>query len=658
MSLHTPHNPEAIETKPESNLTPEQFALEIEKLCEPLLKCKELYNVDLTLPPDFVTGQDENGNDINDGGKSLLSVLLSLADKAKTDWEPAEIRQQKTLEEETVDPNVPHWLKQVKDYEQLMWKGASDNPLWKVESKPITNPAHPSETHVKISYQRRHLRLQAGESTDKQAVKLAQIRNIFSLNEWQVLQACLEKYYALENQMEQQEPQDVQKAARQMIRSILREENRFKNPNQESGTPQLMQAELQNIIAQIKNKTRGQEKKEAFDVLNNEEFCEEIAHILSQLVYLNRRHRLNGIDRIPRKKTDIKEIPSFKQHLSKLAATFVNQLQEKKGISLVVGEPGTGKNEAIEWIAATTGRKLFTLSCGRGMDAQELCYRDEYDPAEGSRQIPTDLLEGIRTPGAIVLVDEVNALTQPVQAAFHSIGDSQRCLRVGNETHKLAEGVIVVFSINPATNGAAGNMGEALLSRCNGKTVYFQYPALTKGDLESREEGWSESIKEKNEQEENELQEFAFDEAAILYQQLEEFKELTDRDFQLLWDCVLNEKAQTDSIVAIENDPKLHAIYHHEKTMQTLIDMRDILKIADSWRMSFIEKSKFDLVGISMRETIAVMKKYAKVRDVRLAYTEIFHLFKANPIDGLKGHFLALEGVIDQVLADRVGSST
>ena len=89
-----------------------------------------------------------------------------------------------------------------------------------------------------------------------------------------------------------------------------------------------------------------------------------------------------------------------------------HQLEQNEGATIIEGEGGTGKNWLIEAYCNPTGRPLFKFTCSESTEAQDFKYLLEYDPEQGTYRIPSTVIEAIRTPGAALLLDEINT-TRP-----------------------------------------------------------------------------------------------------------------------------------------------------------------------------------------------------------------------------------------------------
>ncbi|MFA6405110.1 MAG: MoxR family ATPase [Candidatus Paceibacterota bacterium] len=620
----------SVEKDKDRELTPAEVVEHLTKLKQHY--CKEFgekTGAEIVFPKDTKIG------DMDVSGKSLETVLNSFIARLNS-YEPPIVQKQIEDEVKVEEESIPRWLK---GHKELIWYGANDNPLWEVKAEQYKD-------EVKISYERRGQILNPGRDKEEQGRDIDTIKNTFTLNEWKILQEVIDQYISLERDLEDQD-EEAKKKAREQILAIVREENTYRNDG--GIEPKILKKKIDEIIRDFTKKTRGF-RKESIDV---EKLTQNVAEILSQLLVLNRT-RGDGKEKIPSINPDTKEFPSFGLNMDNLIECLATQHAENKGITLMLGEAGTGKNVAVEHFAANTGRPFYWFPCGRGMEAIDLVAHYEFTTEEGTKRFLTDLVRGIQTPGAIVMIDEVNSLKPEVQAMLHGLGDGSRTMKYDGISIPVAEDVLIIIAGNPATYGSAGNLGEALLSRTRGQSMVMEYPALTKGELIARKEKWSKEFLEQREQQDNTLKDYACDEVLVLYGELNEFSDLNEEDFSLLWDVVVNEATQGSKITKAEENKKLSKLLKgsvKDHVRKTLVDMRDILRIADKWRKKFQRKEGgFDIVGVSMRDTIALMRAYKKERDVRKAYLTIIDDYKKNPIDGLEVTHAATERLINDVL--------
>jgi len=611
-------------------LTPSEVVEHLSKLKEQYCRVfGEKTNAEILFPKDTKIG------DMDISGQSLEIVLSGFIARLES-YEPPIMQKQFETEVQIENKEVPSWLK---DHEELIWHGANDNPLWEVQAKQRKN-------EVVISYERRGQMLNPGRDKEEQGREVESLKNTFNLEEWKVVQNVLDEYITLEKNLESEDADERKKAKEQLL-AIVKEENAYRNNGEQ--VPEILKKKIEDAIEDVAKKTRGF-KKESIDV---EGLTQNAAEILSQLLVLNRT-RGDDKEKIPKINPNIKEFPSFNLNMEHLVDCMATQHAQSKGIALMLGEAGTGKNIAVENFAANTNRPFHWFPCGRGMDAIDLVAHYEFTTEEGTKRFFTNLVRGIQTPGAVVMIDEVNSLKPEVQAMLHGLGDDNRTLKYDGVSIPVAEDVLIIIAGNPATYGSAGNLGEALLSRTRGQSMVMEYPALTKGELIAREEKWSKEFLEQREQEDNTLKDYACDEAIVLYSELNEFSGVNEEEFALLWDVVVNETSQGSKIMEVEKNEKLVKLVTGltgEHIKKTLIDMRDMLRIADQWRKRFEKKSGgFDIVGVSMRDTIALMRAYKNERNVRKAYLTLIDDYKKNPIDGLDVTHSAAERLITDVL--------
>ncbi len=636
MSKTSTENPIALEGQENKELTPAEV---IERLSE----LKQHYCIEFgeKTGAEIVFPQGQKIGDMDVSGKSLEAILNIFIAKLDT-YEPPIVQKQFEAEPQAENVDVPVWLK---GHEELIWHGAHDNPLWEVQSKQ-------NKDEVTISYERRGMVLKPGRSVEEQGKNVESLKNTFTLAEWKVLQKVFDDYVSLEKDLSSEDAEAKRKAKEQII-AIVKEENGFRNGSGEE--PEILKKKIEEIIGDVAKKTRGF-KKESLDV---DVLTQNAAEILSQLLVLN-RYRGDGKDKIPKLNPDTHDFPSFDLNMENFTECLATQHAQKKGITLMLGEAGTGKNIAAEYFAASTNRPFHWFPCGRGMEAIDLVAHYEFTSEEGTKRFLTDLVRGIQTPGAVVMIDEVNSLKPEVQAMLHGLGDGSRTLKYDGISIPVAEDVLIIIAGNPATYGSAGNLGEALLSRTRGQAMVMEYPALTKGELVARKEKWSKEFLEQREQEDNTLKDYACDEALVLYGELNEFSSLSEDEFSLLWDVVINETSQGSKVTEAEKNEKLAKLVSGpgaEHVKKTLIDIRDMLVIADKWRKKFERKEGgFDIVGVSMRDTIALVGKYKKERDVRKAFLGLIDDYKKNPIDGLEVTYAAAQNLINDVLGSQTSA--
>lgn len=598
---------------------------------------RSIWGYFLAMPPGTVI----NGKDL--AGLTFSQILENWGSYVDV-YEPQQPNDAINDKPETSLP-IPGWLKGKED---LIWRGASENPLWDLGYHQDKNGGD-----VTIFYVRGTDKLTPGQARTFQSRDLEPISGGFSFTseEFSIFNKIYDMYLKLEVDYNSDNP-DKRKEARRKMLEVIREENIFRDPDRQERlskrnnvTPEQVLTLETLIIKQIEKLSKT---SRAFDSnkIQIKPLVQKSAEILSQLVVLNRSSRDQGAYRIsPEKMKHIKSFPTFDETMNKLSLGLEDQAKKNLGLTLLIGEAGTGKNIAVESFAYHTNRPFFWFPCARGMEAGEMLYRYEFDTREGTKKFFTDLTKGLQTPGAVILIDEVNALKPQVQAILHGLGDGNRAITYDGHTINAAEGVLIVLASNPATYGSAGNLSEALLSRTH--VIPVDYPKLHKGELKHDD---YENNYNSNVQQNNELGEIAADEILTLYDILPELKGLTPTDFELLWDTVLNHPY---NVIDISAKPELYQLFQQKTIKDIILDLKDILVVANEWRDRYTRKhGGFDTVGFSIRDSIKVVTRYAEIRDVRQVFLEIYEGFSKNPIDGTDAQYEALK----QLLSDKVVS--
>ncbi|HET8953555.1 MAG TPA: MoxR family ATPase [Solirubrobacteraceae bacterium] len=141
---------------------------------------------------------------------------------------------------------------------------------------------------------------------------------------------------------------------------------------------------------------------------------------------------------------------------------------------LVEGEPGVGKTELAKALASTTGAPLLRLQCYEGVDAHHALYDWDYPRqllhlragAEGELYserflLRRPLLEALATPGAVLLIDELDRADDEFEAfLLEFLSDFQVTIpEVGVIRAERPPAVII-------TSNRTRELHEALKRRC------------------------------------------------------------------------------------------------------------------------------------------------------------------------------------------------
>ena len=190
-----------------------------------------------------------------------------------------------------------------------------------------------------------------------------------------------------------------------------------------------------------------------------------------------------------------------------------------KGMTVLVGQRGTGKNKLAEFYCAETNRPLFRYACSPDKEERDLTYDVELSDGEVVR-IPTRILTAVTTPNAILELDELNLLRPNVAKFFNSLFDGDRAVFLNDQVIKAAPGVVFVGLMNPAEYDGVEDLPETIDDRSN--IMKMGYPPFREIDSTTNSE------------------KFTHDEALILKEHVNPLKSLSDEDFRKVWDYVIN----------------------------------------------------------------------------------------------------------------------
>jgi len=299
------------------------------------------------------------------------------------------------------------------------------------------------------------------------------------------------------------------------------------------------------LAEQIDKYTNPKGLVELLDLKNSkiedvEDFSERVSEIISTQQYLRELDE-NMNEFIPPRDEHFKLTPYFEKKFAWFSTLINRQLGlgnnayledlvenkkapewEKltaKGMTVMVGPRGTGKNKVADFYCGETSRPLFRYACSPDKEERDLTYDVELSDGEVVR-IPTRILTAITTPNAVLELDELNLLRPNVAKFFNSLFDGDRTVYLNDQQIKAASGVVFVGLMNPAEYDGVEDLPETIDDRSNIMTM--GYPPFRETDSTTNRER------------------FTHDEALILKEHINPISKLSDEEFKKTWDYVIN----------------------------------------------------------------------------------------------------------------------
>lgn len=141
------------------------------------------------------------------------------------------------------------------------------------------------------------------------------------------------------------------------------------------------------------------------------------------------------------------------------------QLLYKQGYMIVESEAGTGKNFKCDILGHLTNREVFDISCNEHMEKEDLLFSPEINN-DGTFRRPSKLVQGLQTPGAIIVLDEVNTLKPGVSKLLNPLLDGRRYINDAQLGKVHAHpSVLIVGLMNPRYYRGTRELPQEQISR-------------------------------------------------------------------------------------------------------------------------------------------------------------------------------------------------
>jgi len=167
----------------------------------------------------------------------------------------------------------------------------------------------------------------------------------------------------------------------------------------------------------------------------------------------------NGRGFVPEWQSHWVSDPQTEHNLEEMARIFKMQLDLQEGILNLKGHAGTGKDVDLKMFAARTNRPYFATDCTKWTTEFELSedvVLEAEDGASRTVKVPSAVLNGITTPGAIVYFNEFTAMPEQAQIFLHALMDEKRSLTLktsSGKTKRALGSVLLASSENPGYPG-------------------------------------------------------------------------------------------------------------------------------------------------------------------------------------------------------------
>jgi len=173
--------------------------------------------------------------------------------------------------------------------------------------------------------------------------------------------------------------------------------------------------------------------------------------------------------------------PETERNLERMARDFKMQLDLKEGVLNLNGHAGTGKDVLVKMFCNRTNRPYFSTDCTKWTTEYELSEDVILEAKDGATQtvcVPSAVLSGIQTPGAVVYFNEVNGMPEQAQIFLHALWDEKRALTLKTSSGKVIKAhpsVLFASSMNP---GYPGTFAPQFATKDRMVPLEIGYPPL------------------------------------------------------------------------------------------------------------------------------------------------------------------------------------
>lgn len=202
----------------------------------------------------------------------------------------------------------------------------------------------------------------------------------------------------------------------------------------------------------------------------------QMPHFLKVLERLNKMTHKSYGD-IPELSSKIKITPYILKNLKWFINLATDQIIRQDGIWILEWEAWVGKNVLIDIFANYTNRPVFTFPCNKRASKEDLTYAWLINE-NWTYKLHSKVYEAIKTPGAILIFDEINTLPTEIIKLLNGLFDYRRTLTMpyDNEHQKALDDVLIFGTQNPEHYDWTQKLPQDASSRAN--KLYIDYPSL------------------------------------------------------------------------------------------------------------------------------------------------------------------------------------
>lgn len=350
--------------------------------------------------------------------------------------------------------------------------------------------------------------------------------------------------------------------------------------------------------------------------------------------------KLNPKRRVPELPSEMVLTPSQEKTLETMTRLFRRQLgynkdlvreRKPRGITIMQGDAGVGKDFSIEIFASLTNREIVSVPCRFSMDPEDVTSEYRFNPKKGTFRVPSQFAQALSKPGTIVNFIEINTMPPEVAKMLNSVFDFKRTLfftqgeesgsvdlnnqGIGQEI-KVNDDVVFVGTMNPENYIGTRPLPQEFKSRARFMDV--DYPPYRVAINETS--GKQERISVEQTSVPSGFTDIKVlpDEAMILAKQVDTLKTLSSTEFAQLWDHKINKIAGNGA-----------DMFDTPERAKAIDNLNHVVKIANKMRQAYRafqtnepEAEVFEFV-FSLRESQDIIAELAESGSVKEAVSEV-----------------------------------